>query len=313
MRTKRKINATASMLIAVLIALILTACSYKWLSLEENAAMLKESDFFTNGITVSEYESSETKVEIDYGFDLSDNIAVREKYGLDEIAGGGDELSKTRNLLAWVSDKIKHDGSQNVSVPKETALYFLNYAYEKDFGINCKQLAIMLSDCLHSVGIKARPVFIMPKAANSGDNHVITHVYIESLGKWIAVDPSYGATFRNADGKYLNCFELRTEIANGGKIVVNEESHYNHNKNYSRETYVNYLAKNLYWFEEIVNSDGDAWFCVPDGFDLRAWNLEKNDYMRKNNDITKEVYRQRKERIEKESYNRTEKQLFLLV
>lgn len=313
MRTKQKIIATACMFIAVLIALILTACSYQWLSLEEYAAMLKESDFFTNGITVSEYESLETKVEIDYGFDLPDNIEVREKYRLDEIAGEGDELSKTRNLLAWVSDKIKHDGYQNVFVPKETALHFLNYTYEKDFGINCKQLAITLSDCLRAVGIKARPVFIMPKAANSGDNHVITHVYIESFEKWIAVDPSYGATFRNSEGKYLNCFELRTEIANGGKIVMNEESHYNHNKDYSRETYVNYLAKNLYWFYEILNYESKTLYCIPDGFDVRQWYLDFNQYNYDQNYIEKDIYKQRKENYQNCNFEMASKELFLLV
>lgn len=44
-----------------------------------------------------------------------DLVRVREYFNLDSIAGSGDELSKIRNLMHWVHNAVRHDGSSRQS------------------------------------------------------------------------------------------------------------------------------------------------------------------------------------------------------
>jgi hypothetical protein len=39
----------------------------------------------------------------------------------------------------------------------------------------------------------ARMMYIMPFAPYDTDNHVITHVYIKELKKWIILDPTFAS------------------------------------------------------------------------------------------------------------------------
>lgn len=40
---------------------------------------------------------------------------TRKKFNLDKIAGKGDDISRIKNLLYWVHDNIKHDGSNSLA------------------------------------------------------------------------------------------------------------------------------------------------------------------------------------------------------
>lgn len=76
-------------------------------------------------------------------------------YSLESIAGDGTDLSKTLNLLHWVSQNIYHDGCSRPSPEPMNAILLLKHAFQKgaDFGINCRAQAIILTECLLSLGI----------------------------------------------------------------------------------------------------------------------------------------------------------------
>ena len=203
--------------------------------------------------------------EVDYlailktspAYDLAENVSVsfsyqpanspqltklRETYALDQIAGSGTDLEKTKNLLKWVHDLIKHDGSHPLPTQRD-AISLINYAKNSGQGLNCRGLAIILSEALLSVGVKARYVELLPKDFST-DSHVVTQAYISELEQWVFFDPSYQAYFVNAAGQYLSLAEIRASLINRDILIANQEINYNGGP--VDVEYLHYLSKNLY-------------------------------------------------------------------
>jgi len=169
---------------------------------------------------------------------------LRETYALDQVAGSGPDLEKTKNLLKWVHDLIPHDGSRPLPAQRD-AISLIKSAKSSGQGLNCRGLAIILSEALLSVGVKARFVELLPRDFST-DSHVVTLAYIPELGKWVYFDPSYQAYFVNAAGQYLGLAEIRASLMNGETLMANPEINYNGGP--VDVDYLNYLAKNLYRF-----------------------------------------------------------------
>ena len=173
---------------------------------------------------------TEGDAEIHFSYD-NDNfqyINLKNDYQIESIAGDGDDFSKAVKLLHWVSNYIYHKGDYDGTMAHNT-LSLLDYAYDKgkSYGINCVALATILSDCLLSLGLKARRVFIMPCSPYDGDNHVVTHVYCREMNKWVMFDPTYNAYFSDEQGKYLSLLELRNYLADQELVFLNSEAKYN--------------------------------------------------------------------------------------
>jgi hypothetical protein len=92
----------------------------------------------------------------------------------------------------------------------------------------------------------------MPLSPYDGDNHVVTHAYIAELGKWIMLDPTWCSYFMDAEGNILDLFELRSFLADGRDVFLNDEFSYNGKKLIANDEqvryYKRYLAKNLFYF-----------------------------------------------------------------
>ncbi|MCL2372202.1 MAG: transglutaminase-like domain-containing protein [Defluviitaleaceae bacterium] len=216
---------------------------------------------------------------------------LRDSYPIEAIAGDGDDFSKAVNLLQWVSSNTWHKGDYNGSVG-QNALDLLDYSFGKDIscGINCVGLAIVLAECLLAVGVKARKVFIMPCSPYDGDNHVVTHVYISEMNKWVMFDPTLNAYISNEKGEYLSLLELRNHLADQNPIFFNKGAKYNDNEwtEQSAKENTQYFAKNLFYFQtsEISTFNDDApgnrniTLC-PQGFDPKQKKLNNIDYRMK--------------------------------
>jgi len=177
---------------------------------------------------------------------------LKSNYPIVDIAGNGDDFSKATNLLHWVSDNIYHKGDYSGSI-SANALDYLDYSFGKDssYGINCVGLSTVLSECLLSIGIKARKVFIMPCSPYDGDNHVVAQAYIKEMGKWVMFDPTLNAYISNEKGEYLSLLELRNHLADQTPVFFNKEAKYNDNEwtEESAKANIEYLAKNLFYFQ----------------------------------------------------------------
>lgn len=197
--------------------------------------------------------------------------ALREKYGLAAIAGEGDAFSCAVRLMDWLTSHVRHNGSCNPE-GRRCAMTALEYAYDQpERGVNCAWLATTLTECLLSIGIPARTVYIMPFAPYDCDNQVVTHLWYEEKEQWVMLDPTTNCYVQDKDGNLLDVFGLRALLADQQEIVFNEELRYN-GQPYNVEEHRNYLAKDLFWFRMAERSgyaDNQGRFVTiaPAGYD----------------------------------------------
>lgn len=229
--------------------------------------------------------TSDTKVNFIYENNHPKFDDLKSKYGIEAIAGDGDDLSKAINLLNWLSSNIYHKPDYPGETPTNS-LDLLDYAFGKgaENGINCLCLAKILAETLLAIGMKAKQVFIMPCSPYDDDNHVVTQVWIESMNKWIMLDPTFNVYLKNEKGEYLSILELRNHLANQEPVFFNKEANHNGNKwtdDTPREM-TEYFAKNLFYFQfyEIHTFGGSEskFILSPEGFDVKQQQLSHIGY-----------------------------------
>ncbi|RZK42711.1 MAG: transglutaminase domain-containing protein [Pedobacter sp.] len=188
-------------------------------------------------------------------------VRIRKDLKLDSIAGKGNELSKVFNLLHWVHNLIRHDGSSNNPTLKN-AIELIKVCKEQNRGVNCRMLATVLNECYLSLGISSRYITCMPKETNFDDCHVINMVYIKDLKKWIWIDPTFDAYVMDDKGNLLGLQEVRERLIKGMPLVLNADANWNRTSLQTKEYYLqNYMAKNLYRLETplISQYDTETW------------------------------------------------------
>lgn len=182
----------------------------------------------------------------------------RQRFNLDSIAGDGDDISRIKNLLYWVHNNIRHDGSNGLAPGERNLRNTYDSARRDSCGYNCRALAICLAEALLAEGIPARYVTCLPKAWDTdNDCHVICVAWSESLGKWIWVDPTFAAYVTDEKGLLLHPGEVRYRLQHDLPLVLNEDANWNNRWLQTKEDYIDdYMAKNLYILQ--VNSLNQA-------------------------------------------------------
>jgi hypothetical protein len=210
--------------------------------LKKYGAYGKDSD--TVAIPKFEYEKADSR-----------NLKlVRNYFKLDSIAGKGNELSKIMNLLSWVHNNVEHNGG-NYATCEFDAIDIFNYSKAENKGVNCRHLAIMLNEFYLALGIPSRYVTCMPRNVDDSDCHVINSVWVDSLQKWIWIDPTNEAYVTDENGNLLSIAEVRERLINDKPLVLNENANWNHKIKQTKEEYLyNYMAKNLFCLEVPVKS-----------------------------------------------------------
>ena len=234
----------------------------KFISLTET---IKQFDKLTILQSANSYqkENNDSLPKFTYQSVENDNLQqVRKFFNLDSIAGNGDEISKILNLLKWTHDNIRHDGN-NQALAEFDAIDLYNYHKATGKGINCRHLAITLNEMYLSIGIPSRYVTCMPKNPNDPDCHVINCVWVESLQKWIWIDPTFNAYIKDENGNLLSITEVRERLINNKPLVLNEDANWNNEEPQTKEDYLeSYMAKNLYWIECVDYSrfNAESWY-----------------------------------------------------
>jgi len=198
-----------------------------------------------------------------FTYQAADNphlVSLRKAFKLDSVAGTGNDASKVINLLHWVHNLIPHDGN-HVNPEVMNAMSMIAVCKKDNRGLNCRGLATVLNECYLSLGIKSRFVTCLPKDSLGidVDCHVINMVYVNSLKKWIWIDPTNDAYVMNEKGELLGIEEVRERIINGKPLIVNPDANWNHKQSTLIQDYLySYMAKNLYKLECPINSQYDA-------------------------------------------------------
>jgi len=186
-------------------------------------------------------------------------VILRKTFKLDSIAGAGNEVSKVINLMYWLHNLVPHDGNHDNPVVKN-ALSMINQCKRENRGLNCRGLATVLNECYLSMGIKSRFVTCLPKDSlhNDPDCHVINMVYINSLKKWIWIDPTFCAYVMDEKGQLLGLEEVRGRLIDDKPLIINPDANWNHKASETKKYYLGYyMAKNLYRLECPVSSEYD--------------------------------------------------------
>lgn len=213
----------------------------------------------------------------------------RERFNLDSIAGNGDDISKIKNLLYWVHNNITHDGLNGIPAGPRNMRNIYDSARRDSCGVNCRGLAICLTEALLAEGIPSRYITCLPKHWDTdNDCHVICIAWSESLGKWIWVDPTFAAYVTDENGVLLHPGEVRYRLQNDMPLILNEDANWNNRVKYDKEEYLDeYMAKNLYLLEaNTINQSepegksnhqkGEFVTLAPEGVDYRS-NIIIND------------------------------------
>jgi hypothetical protein len=166
---------------------------------------------------------------------------IKTYFDLESVAGNGDEISKIKNLLFFVTQIVKYNGS-NWGVCEFNAIDIYNYCQATGMGVNCRNKAMMLNEMYLAMGFKSRYVTCMPKDFKKDPyNHVINCVYSETLKKWLYMDPSFGIYVTDEIGNMLSISEVRERLKNDLPLALNKETEH------KKEWYLDeYMARNLY-------------------------------------------------------------------
>ena len=190
-----------------------------------------------------------------YEASTSSNLKeIRQFFKLDTIAGQGDEISKIINMMTWIHDNIRHDGS-NYALCEFDAIDLYNYHKSTGKGINCRHLSIALNEMYLAMGFKSRYVTCLSTNEKDQDCHVINSVYSTTLKKWIWIDPTFNAYVKDENGNLLSIEEVRERLIADRPLVLNEDANWNNQNKQTKAQYLDsYMAKNLYWLQCPVDS-----------------------------------------------------------
>lgn len=209
----------------------------------------------------STYDANDNRFVPKFSYQSMDDpnlVKIRKDLRLDSIAGSGNEVSKILNLLHWVHNTIRHDGSSDNPTQKN-AIDLIKVCSTDKRGVNCRMMATVLNECYLAMGFKSRYVTCMPKETKFDDCHVINMVYSQDLEKWIWVDPTFDAYVMNEKGELLGLGEVRERLINGKTLILNPDANWNKKSSQTKEYYLEvYMAKNLYRMETPLVSQYDT-------------------------------------------------------
>ena len=205
-----------------------------------------------------EYDYSDNRFIPEFTYQSKDNPnlqRVRQELNLDSIAGKGSELSQIFNLLHWIHNLIRHDGSSD-NPDSKNAIDLIKVCKDENRGVNCRMLAMILNECYLSMGIKSRYITCMPKETQFDDCHVINMVFSQDLNKWIWIDPTFDAYVMDEKGNLLGIQEVRERLIKGQPLILNADANWNKKTLQTKAHYLDYyMAKNLYRLQCVLSSE----------------------------------------------------------
>lgn len=251
--------------------------------------VLKDANGYSN-------ELPKQKIEFTYLEASNPNLVrVRQHFNLDSIAGKGDEISQIKNLMTWVHNRVRHDGS-SFNPSSRNAIDIVKVCDAESRGVNCRMMATMLNECYLAMGFKSRFITCMPKEYIS-DCHVINSVYSKTLNKWLWMDPTFNAYVSDEKGNLLGIAEVRERLRADKPLVLNEDANWNNQSKQTKEYYLDsYMAKNLYWLisplhngynVETAGTTNGYLNLYPAGY---TPDPVRNDYSTTNDKVFWEVY-----------------------
>jgi hypothetical protein len=172
--------------------------------------------------------------------------ALRDAFDLENVAGTGSDRERIIRLMEWVFEKVPHDGRSSPAA--WNTFDIVRYHEATGHGVNCRKLAIMLSEVYLAVGYPARHVTCKPRPAQFSDCHVVTAVWSPEDRRWLMMDPSFRAYVTDEAETILGVREFRKALRTGASISLNSNASL-HGMPYPEGAYFRYMTKNLYRYD----------------------------------------------------------------
>lgn len=204
---------------------------------------------------------------------------IKDFFNLEHIAGNGDEISKMKNIMRWLHDNIRHDGSGGF--PPNTdrnAIDLYKACKARNCGLNSRGLSIVLAELYLAMGWPARFITCQSMYSDDLECHIVVVVWSHTLGKWVMMDPTYDAYICDENGLLLHPGEIRRRMIEGKKLVLNDDANWNHTLKFTEKNYLyEYMAKNLFLLSAYIDSypnvesDGNSTYYTlqPEGFNTQ--------------------------------------------
>jgi len=182
---------------------------------------------------------------------------LRKTYHLDSVAGKGSEITRVVRLLQWFHNEVPHSDVKPLEVL--TAKNIIETYRTTKYAQGCYPLSIAMNEIFLSMGIKSRSVICFSdKYPTPEGGHVINSVYIDSLNKWIYIDPQENAYIKDEKGNFLSIAEVRERLIDGRSLILNATANY-HQVPDKKEVYLyQFMAEHLYRMICPVNSEWDS-------------------------------------------------------
>ena len=119
---------------------------------------------------------------------------------------GRDDIETAFKCMSGVHRNLRHDPSNRPVKLSPCAIL----KEKNSFGFTCREFAILSASIMQLNGICARAITILKKNYNYGygKSHWVCEAWIDSLNKWILLDPQNNCCWKVGD-VYLNGAELR--------------------------------------------------------------------------------------------------------
>lgn len=191
------------------------------------------------------YEKKGKKIPFSYALEQWDKtLPMINLYGLDKVVEGKNDIEIMEAVMDIVNDNFDHNG--DVAITEKTDPLTVIALHNEKGGIECRGLAIILSEMLRTCGIEAKPIMCI-SSKEPAECHVVVHAYSPSLNQWIMIDPTYNLMLKDKDGNYVDLPRLREALINDEPLYANDDANYN-NTPFYMPRYREYMTKNTFRF-----------------------------------------------------------------
>lgn len=186
---------------------------------------------------------------------------LRKTFNLDSVAGKGNEVSRAIRLLEWMHNTVPHNDVANLDVLN--AKNIIETYQIKNYAQGCYGLSISMNEIFLAMGFKSRSVICYSNLPVARGGHVINSLYIDSLKKWVWMDPQDNAYVMDQKGNLLSIAEVRARLVNGQPLVLNKTANY-HQIPTKKEIYLDqFMAEHIYRMICPLNSEYNSQTRLP--------------------------------------------------
>lgn len=169
---------------------------------------------------------------------------LRKTFNLDSVAGKGTDVQRAIRLLEWMHNTVPHDDVRNLKVLN--AMNIINTYKQTKYAQGCYGLSISMNEVFLAMGFKSRSVICFSSLPVSRGGHVINAVYLNSLKKWVWMDPQENAYVMDEKGNLLGLTEVRQRLIDGRPLVLSKNANYHQVPTKIQDYLYTFMAEHLY-------------------------------------------------------------------